>query len=75
MLRLRPARPDLCQHDSGLLRLYHLLWNLVSSLLAASAVFTANSGRRTCPRHRCRSRVLVLPPLDSAAAAAAPLAR
>ena len=61
MLRLRPARPDLCQHDSGLLRLYHLLWHLVSLLLGKSVMFVCHSHRRAGTRHRCQSCAYAVP--------------
>lgn len=35
VLRLRPARPDLRQHDGGLVRLHHLLGGPVSVLFPA----------------------------------------
>lgn len=57
MLRLRPARPDLCQHDSGLLRLHHLLWDLVSLPLVETFMFVVDGVHQARSSHRCGSWV------------------
>lgn len=56
MLRLRPTRPDLCQHDSGLLRLYNLFRDLVSFFSGVYGLREEPVNRTRC----CRSGVVGL---------------